>query len=91
MEIKLPIRQTVLEKIDRDGLRSCQCIRCREIQGGEANISDLVLDVYEREKAGSPDLFVSFEDKYGKLYGLARLRLLNDTSDCLELLKKIQR
>jgi len=81
------LRQKVLEKIDKDGLNPCKCIRCREIQGGEVNISELNLDIYEREKAGASDLFISFEDSQGKLYGLARLRLLNVDSDCLDLLR----
>ena len=81
------LRQHILTKIEKEGLKKCECIRCREIQGGAFNIDDLTLDVYTRHKAGSDDHFISFEDSSGKIYGLARLRFLNETSDCLPLLE----
>ena len=81
------LRQHVIDKIDKDGLKKCPCIRCREIQGGTFDISDIKIDIYCRYKAESYDYFISFEDNKGKIYGLARLRLLNNKSDCLPLLK----
>uniref|UniRef100_A0A6C0EJ69 tRNA carboxymethyluridine synthase n=1 Tax=viral metagenome TaxID=1070528 RepID=A0A6C0EJ69_9ZZZZ len=81
------LRQHVLAKIEKEGLKKCACIRCREIQGGEFNVDDLTLDVYTRHKAGSDDHFISFEDSSGKIYALARLRFLNESSDCLPLLE----
>ena len=81
------LRQHILEKIEKEGLKKCQCIRCREIQGGEFNIDALKLDIYVGIKAGSKDYFISFEDGDEKLYGLVRLRLLNDSSDTLPMLE----
>ena len=81
------LRETVIEKINKDKLKPCPCIRCREIKDGQFIINNLKLDIYKRFKAGSDDYFISFEDNLGKLYGLARLRLLNINSDCLPLLK----
>tara|TARA_Y100000385_G_scaffold287806_1_gene352901 strand:+ start:3659 stop:5737 length:2079 start_codon:yes stop_codon:yes gene_type:complete len=81
------LRQHVLEKIENEGLNPCPCIRCREIQGGTFNIKDIRIDIYKRIKSGSEDYFISFEDSNKKIYGLARLRLLNNTSDCLPMLK----
>lgn len=81
------LRQHVIEKIQKEGLNPCRCIRCREIQGGNFNINDIKLDIYMRNKAGCEDYFISFEDKEMNIYGLARLRLLNNESDCLPILK----
>ena len=81
------LRQLVLLKMKQENLPPCKCIRCREIHGGDFNINELHLDIYTRKKAGSYEHFVSFEDKDGKLYGLARLRFLTNNSDCLPLLK----
>jgi len=81
------LRQEVFRQIEARKLKPCPCIRCREIQGGEFDIDKIQMDVYSREKAKSQDHFVSFEDEEGKIYGLARLRFLNETSDCLPLLK----
>ena len=80
------LRELAVQKIKNEKLKPCCCIRCREIQGGEFNIHTLKLDIYKRHKAGSDDYFISFEDSRGKLYGLARLRLLNQYSDCLPIL-----
>ena len=81
------LREKAVQKIKNDKLKPCSCIRCREIQGGIFNINSIKLDIYKRYKAGSNDYFISFEDDLGKLYGLARLRLLHDKSDCLPILK----
>ena len=81
------LRQHVINKINKEGLKKCQCIRCREIQDGFFDITDIKIDIYRRFKAESYDYFISFEDNIGRIYGLARLRLLNDKSDCLPLLK----
>ena len=81
------LRQEVAKEIIKRGLEPCKCIRCREIQGGKFEKSDIHLDIYTRFKAGSNDHFLSFEDKNGKIYGLARLRFLNKNSDSLPILK----
>ena len=66
----------------------CHCIRCREIQLGEFNEEDVELRIIRKIKADCLEFFVSFNDKRkDKLLGLVRLRLLNEESDCLPLLK----
>lgn len=81
------LRESVVKTIRDRGLKPCPCIRCREVQGGIFDHRQLILDVYKRYKAGSDDYFISFEDDKGKIYGLARLRLLHENSDCLPMLK----
>ena len=66
----------------------CHCIRCREIQLEKFNEEDVQLRIIRKIKADCLEFFISFNDrKRDKLLGLARLRLLNDNSDCLPLLK----
>lgn len=81
------LRQELHYRIKKYGLKPCECIRCREIQGGKFIINNIKLDIFTRKKAGSNDHFISFEDSCGKIYGLARLRFLNNKSDCLPILK----
>lgn len=81
------LRQELHKIMEDRGLPKCKCIRCREIAGGSYNPDDLTMDIYTRQKAGYPDHFISFEDKHKKIYGLARLRFLDDKADCLPLLK----
>ena len=81
------LRQEIHKIMEDKGLPKCRCIRCREIAGGSFDPDEIKLDVYTRIKAGYPDHFISFEDKQEKIYGLARLRLLDDNADCLPILK----
>lgn len=80
------LRQHIIAKMKKDGLKPSKCIRTREIQLGKFDIDTIKLDVYCRKKAGSDDYFISFEDAKDRIYGLARLRLLNEESDCMPML-----
>lgn len=53
----------------------CQCIRCREIKGGEAKGKpSLFVDGYEA--SGGKEFFISFEDRNRRcLYSLLRMRI----------------
>ena len=81
------LRQHIIQKMKDEGLKPSKCIRTREIQLGKFDIDTIKIDVFCRKKAGSDDYFVSFEDAQDRIYGLARLRLLNENSDCLPMLK----
>lgn len=68
-------RQVVEEELKKEG-RPCQCIRCREVGGGEYDLNDLEFNEIEYATAGGKEVFLSFE-KEAKLYALLRLRLPN--------------
>jgi len=81
------LRQVIQTKMKKEGL-VCHCIRCREIQLGEFKEEDVELRIIRKIKADCLEFFISYNDKkQDKLIGLARLRLLNEKSDCLSLLK----
>jgi elongator complex protein 3 len=66
------LRQVVLDEMKKRGLR-CQCIRCREAR--ESPFKKLYLKEYEYEASLGKEIFLSFEDKEGKIYSLLRLRV----------------
>jgi elongator complex protein 3 len=71
------LRNVVQERLKQQG-RECQCIRCREyghrvMNGWEAGEPRLVRMDYEA--AGGREIFLSFEDERGTLFGLLRMRI----------------
>lgn len=75
--LKNSLRDNVQEQLKYAGL-SCQCIRCREY-GHRArrklDIGKPFLKRREYEASGGTEIFLSFEDDYGTLFGLLRLRM----------------
>ncbi|HXX59576.1 MAG TPA: tRNA uridine(34) 5-carboxymethylaminomethyl modification radical SAM/GNAT enzyme Elp3 [Dehalococcoidales bacterium] len=75
--LKESLRGPVKERMAEKGTR-CQCVRCREyghrrrddVQMGEATLRRL-----DYEASGGKEIFLSFEDDGGTLYGLLRLRV----------------
>ncbi|RNJ79586.1 MAG: tRNA uridine(34) 5-carboxymethylaminomethyl modification radical SAM/GNAT enzyme Elp3 [Nitrosopumilus sp. B06] len=65
------LRQIVRERMARDGT-SCRCIRCREADPSKR--SDMSLDRVDYDASGGREVFLSFEDKGGAIYGFLRLR-----------------
>ena len=68
------LRQLVHQNLKRQGF-SCMCIRCREI--GLSNISDMEMPEICRidyDSSGGNEVFLSFEDSKGLVYGFLRLR-----------------
>ena len=54
----------------------CRCIRCREVK--DAVQRPVVLKVFGYKASGGIEYFLSFVDDKDRLYGLLRLRILND-------------
>ena len=65
------LRQLALERMAREGA-SCRCIRCREAGPGAG--ADVSLDRVDYEASGGTEVFLSFEDGEGRIYGFLRLR-----------------
>jgi elongator complex protein 3 len=73
------VREQVREYMAESG-RSCRCIRCREyghrvktgVRPGEPELTRLDYDA-----SGGREIFLSYEDKAGTLFGLLRLRIEN--------------
>jgi elongator complex protein 3 len=75
--LKDSLRDVVRERMARDGLE-CRCIRCREYghrarSGREISAPHLIRLDYEA--AGGREVFLSYEDAGGTLFGLLRLRM----------------
>lgn len=75
--LKDSLRNVVQERLKQQG-RECQCIRCREYghrvrNGWETGEPRLVRIDYEA--AGGQEIFLSFEDERGTLFGLLRMRI----------------
>lgn len=72
------LRQLVLEAMRSRGL-SCRCIRCREV--GRANArpaAEPALRERRYRAAGGDEVFLSYEDPGGVIYGFLRLRRPGD-------------
>ncbi|RNJ80631.1 MAG: tRNA uridine(34) 5-carboxymethylaminomethyl modification radical SAM/GNAT enzyme Elp3 [Nitrosopumilus sp. H8] len=65
------LRQIVREKMARDGT-SCRCIRCREARPGRS--LEVKMDRADYDASGGKEVFLSFEDAEGSIYGFLRLR-----------------
>ncbi|MBN1690125.1 MAG: GNAT family N-acetyltransferase, partial [Dehalococcoidia bacterium] len=62
----------------------CQCIRCREYGHRQRNgheIGEPELDRYEYDASSGREIFLSYEDRQGTLFGLLRLRLDRGNGD----------
>jgi elongator complex protein 3 len=75
--LKDSLRDIVRERMKRDGIE-CRCIRCREYghrirDGWTAGKPRLVRRDYDA--GGGTEIFLSFEDENGTLFGLLRLRV----------------
>jgi elongator complex protein 3 len=75
--LKDSLRDIVREKMKNNGVE-CRCIRCREYghrtRDGWA-ISEPHLVRMDYAAAGGTEVFLSFEDKKGTLFGLLRMRI----------------
>ena len=69
------LRQVVRRNLARQGL-SCRCIRCREagLAGKSATRDQLRLDRVGYRSSGGDEVFLSYEDGDGAIYGFLRLR-----------------
>jgi elongator complex protein 3 len=68
------LRQDVHAELRRRGTR-CDCIRCREVRGGQVDASDLRLDDLVYHPAGAEEHFLSFVTPEDKIAGFLRLSL----------------
>ena len=85
--LKDSLRDIVKQRLTERGLE-CQCIRCREYghrarQGWE--IGEPKLRRMDYEAAGGREIFLSFEDERGTLFGLLRLRIQSKSIPSLGL------
>jgi len=73
----LALRGTIKKRMEQEGLR-CSCIRCREyghrLRDGWA-IGKPRLTRLDYETLGGREVFLSYEDENGTLFGLLRLRI----------------
>jgi elongator complex protein 3 len=81
VSLRGPVRQRMLEKGTE-----CHCIRCREYghrvaQGKE--ITEPKLRRLDYEASDGKEVFLSFEDVNGTLFGLLRLRIQPESIPCL--------
>lgn len=67
------IRQEVLRRMREEG-SPCRCIRCREPGPGASGVPELALDRADYAASGGREVFLSFEDARGSVYGFLRLR-----------------
>ncbi|MCX6002073.1 MAG: GNAT family N-acetyltransferase, partial [Chloroflexi bacterium] len=76
----LALRSNVQEAMKNRGLQ-CQCTRCREYGHRRRDgwrIGQPSLHRYEYAASGGREIFLSFEDSGGTLFGLLRLRISPD-------------
>lgn len=81
------LREMVQERMRKEGL-SCRCIRCREYghrQKGGFKMGEPRLRRLDYEASGGREVFLSFEDESGTLFGLLRLRLEGEQALVREL------
>jgi elongator complex protein 3 len=79
----LALRTSVQDVMRTKGVQ-CQCIRCREYghrQRSGCEIGQPVLTRYEYNASGGREIFLSYEDNKGTLFGLLRLRIYKDGKD----------
>lgn len=69
------LRQLVRKRLEEQGV-PCRCIRCREagLSDKPPKADDLRLDKVEYASSGGREIFLSYEDASGRIYGFARLR-----------------
>jgi len=83
----LALRDTIRKKMEQTGLR-CSCIRCREyghrLRDGWA-IGEPRLTRLDYETFGGREVFLSYEDGNGTLFGLLRLRIYGSNAVVREL------
>lgn len=78
------MRQLLQDDMKKENWK-CQCIRCREIKNGKANVEDVELKIKNYRGSEGDEYFISFEtDDY--LIGFIRLRI-NTTPDNPNILK----
>ena len=79
----LSLRSAVLKNMKTKGVQ-CQCIRCREyghrLRDGW-DIGTPRLKRFEYDTSGGREIFLSFEDDSGTLFGLLRLRIDLEKAD----------
>ena len=68
------LRQDVLAEMTRRGTH-CDCIRCREVRGGEVEVASLRLDDLVYHPDGAEEHFLSFITLEDKITGFLRLSL----------------
>ncbi|MBI4730979.1 MAG: tRNA uridine(34) 5-carboxymethylaminomethyl modification radical SAM/GNAT enzyme Elp3 [Chloroflexi bacterium] len=68
------LRQDIHAELERRGTR-CDCIRCREVRGGQVDASALRLDDLVYHPDGAEEHFLSFVTPDGKIAGFLRLSL----------------
>jgi elongator complex protein 3 len=83
----LALRETIKKKMAQVGLH-CSCIRCREyghrLRDGWA-IGEPYLTRHDYETSGGREVFLSYEDEGETLFGLLRLRILEESTVVREL------
>ncbi len=75
--LKNSMRDGVQQRLIQQGA-ACQCIRCREFGHRQRNnlpMSEPSLRRLEYEASGGKEIFLSYEDDQGTLFGMLRLRL----------------
>jgi elongator complex protein 3 len=70
------LREVVQRRLADKG-RACRCIRCREVRGETASVSD-VINPIEYETRGGREVFLSIDTDTGKLAGFLRLSFPTD-------------
>ncbi len=89
--LKNSLRESVQKRLAEEK-NGCRCIRCREygrrLQQGH-KIGEPQLKRYDYEASGGREVFLSFEDDEGTLFGLLRLRLQDCPPSRLEELGKV--
>ena len=73
------LRQLVQKELARRGMK-CSCIRCREPIRNQLKVSTdhLKLDSVKYDSSGGHEVFLSYEDDAGRIYGFLRLRHPSD-------------
>lgn len=69
------LRQIVQQNLKRQNL-SCRCIRCREagLSDDSISIDDIKLNRQNYESSGGEEVFLSYDDSKGRIFGFLRLR-----------------
>ena len=79
----LSLRSQVREVMKTEGVQ-CQCIRCREYGHrlrDHWKMGQAELHRFEYTASGGKEIFLSYEDAGGTLFGLLRLRIRGDNDD----------
>lgn len=80
--LKDSLRDTLRQRMEQRGI-DCRCIRCREYghrqRQGISPVGEPQLKRMDYRASGGREVFLSFEDEIGTLYGSLRLRLQDES------------